>query len=189
MRLCKGGNMSAPPLDQETGVRAFRSARLDDLAAVRALTEAAYASYVPILGDWPAPVEEDYVPRIESGQVHLVEVDRTMVGLLVLERHFDHAAIYSVAIRPDRQGEGHGLALLRLAENTTRSWSLGELRLYTNARMERNLSLYARLGYRETGRRSHPKRSGFVIVDMAYTIAPHSVDVDLQDSHRCSDAH
>jgi hypothetical protein len=36
--------------------------------------------------------------------------------------------------------------------------------------MTRNLALYARCGYRETGRRSNPARPGWVAVDMEKTL-------------------
>ncbi len=149
-----------------TSARSFRLARADDLWAVQALTQAAYAPYTVLLGYPPLPATEDHRPRVEAGQVHLAEVAGTVVGLLVLERHPDHAMIYSVAVLPARQGEGHGLALLCLAEDMARSWGVPELRLYTNARMERNIAFYSALGFRETGRRPHPRRASFTIVDM-----------------------
>ena len=151
----------------EPPCRIFRLAGADDLDRVQALTEAAYAPYVVLLGYPPLPATEDHLPRIVDGQVHLAEVAGTVVGLLVLERHPSHAMVYSVAVLPGRQGEGHGLALLRLAESEARSWGVSELRLYTNARMERNIALYAAYGLHETGRRPHPRRPGFTIVDMA----------------------
>ncbi len=154
----------------EPPCRTLRLAGPDDHAMVQALTEAAYAPYTVLLGYPPLPVTEDHRPRVEAGQVHLAEVSGVVVGLLVLERHPDHAMIYSVAVLPARQGEGHGLALLRLAEDEARSWAIPKLRLYTNARMERNIGLYAALGFHETGRRPHPRRPGFTIVDMAKSI-------------------
>ncbi len=51
------------------------------------------------------------------------------MGRLVLKQHPDHAMVYSLAVLPDCQGEGHGLALLRLAEEEARSWGVFELRL------------------------------------------------------------
>ncbi len=72
----------------------------------------------------------------------------------------------SVAVAPDRQSRGHGLALLQFAETLATQAGLTELRLYTNGRMERNIALYAALGYRETGRRPNPQRPGWTIVDM-----------------------
>lgn len=155
----------------EPSCRTFRLAGADDLGTVQAVTEAAYAPYTALLGSPPLPVTEDHRPRVEAGQIHLAEVPGTVVGLLVLERHPDHAMIYSVAVLPARQREGHGLALLRLAEDEARSWGVPELRLYTNARMERNIGLYAALGFHETGRRPHPKRPSFTIVDMTRSIA------------------
>ena len=147
--------------------RTFRMAGVDDLAVVRTLTGAAYSSYLPVLGYPPQSVTEDYLPRITAGEVRLAEVAGTVVGLLVLEQHLDHAMIYSVAVLPDRQGEGHGQALLRLAEEETRRCGFPELRLYTNARTERNIALYIVAGFGETGRRPHPKRAGVTVVDMA----------------------
>ena len=151
----------------EPSDRRFRLAGIDDLRMVQALTEAAYAPYTALLGNPPLPVTENYRPRVEAGQVHLAEDAGTVVGLLVLERHPDHAMVYSVAVLPERQGEGHGLALLRLAEEEARSWGVPELRLYTNALMERDIGLYASIGFHETGRRPHPRRPSFTIVDMS----------------------
>ena len=133
---------------------------------VRTLTEAAYASYLPVLGYPPQPVTEDYLPRITAGQVRLAEVAGAVVGLLVLEQHLDHAMIYSAAVLPDRQ-RGHGQALLWLAEEEARRCGFRELRLYTTARMERNVALYVVAGFSETGRRPHPRKAGIMVVDMA----------------------
>ncbi len=143
-----------------------RKARTSDLASIVALTEAAYRPYTQQFGYPPIPVTEDYAPRIERGEVWLAEQGGKIVGLLVLERHADHAMIFSVAVDPAVQGTGRGVVLLRFAEDQTRSWGLRELRLYTNARMERNIALYLAFGFHETGRRPNPLRPGWTIVDM-----------------------
>lgn len=145
----------------------LRRATPADLGAVALLTAEAYAPYTVLLGAPPVPVTEDYAPRIAAGEVWLLEPAGRLAGLLVLERHPDHALIYSVAVAPGQQGQGFGSMLLRFAEAKARDWGLGELRLYTNIRMERNVAIYRAVGYRETGRRSHPQRPGFTIVDMA----------------------
>ena len=54
----------------------------------------------------------------------------------------------------------------------TASWGLSELRLYTHALMTRNQAIYARRGFRETGRRPHPKRASFTVVDMVKAVVP-----------------
>ncbi|TIT50241.1 MAG: GNAT family N-acetyltransferase, partial [Mesorhizobium sp.] len=52
----------------------------------------------------------------------------------------------------------------------TQLWGLPEVRLYTNAKMERNIALYKEYGFHETGRRPNPYRPGWTIVDMAKTV-------------------
>ena len=145
----------------------MRLARPEDLAAIVALTEAAYAPYKAILDAPPIPVTEDYAPRIARGEVWLLESGGELAGVLTLERHAVHAMIFSVAVSPAFQGKGFGIALLRHADEQTRQWDLPEIRLYTNAKMERNIALYLAYGYRETGRRPNPYRPGWVLVDMA----------------------
>lgn len=120
--------IEARPSGTRAPDRSFRLAVVDGLDVVQALTGVAYAPYTLLLGSPPLPVTEDYRPRVEAGQVYLAEVAGNIVGLLVLEQHPDHAMVYSLAVRPDRQGEGHGLALLRLAEEEARSWGVFELR-------------------------------------------------------------
>ena len=145
----------------------MRLARSEDLAAIVALTEAAYAPYDAILDAPPIPVTEDYAPRIARGEVWLLESGGELAGVITLERHEDHAMIFSVAVSPAFQGKGFGIALLKYADEQTRLWGLPEIRLYTNAKMERNIALYLAYGYRETGRRPNPYRPGWVLVDMA----------------------
>jgi len=148
----------------------MRLARPEDLAAIVALTEAAYAPYKAILDAPPIPVTEDYAPRIARGEVWLLESGGELAGVLTLERHADHAMIFSVAVSPAFQGKGFGIALLRHADEQTRQWDLPEIRLYTNAKMERNIALYLAYGYRETGRRPNPYRPGWTLVDMAKAV-------------------
>ncbi|MEI8701123.1 GNAT family N-acetyltransferase [Mesorhizobium sp. ISC15] len=148
----------------------IRRALAGDLDAVVELNTAAYAPYTALLGAPPIPVTEDYAPRIERGEVWLLESDDETAGLLVLERHADHAMIFSVAVAPASQGKGFGISLLNHADEQTRLQGLPEVRLYTNARMERNIALYKEYGFHETGRRPNPYRPGWTIVDMAKTV-------------------
>lgn len=149
-----------------------RSATAADLDAVADLTRRAYAPYTALFGAPPLPVTEDYAPRIAAGEVWVLDdggeaaPGRRLAAVLVLERHGGHAMIYSVAVAPERQGRGHASTLLRFAEERARGWDVAELRLYTNARMQRNLAIYAAKGWRELARRPHPLRRAFTIVDM-----------------------
>ena len=145
----------------------LRRALAGDLQTVVSLTEAAYAPYTALFGAPPIPVTEDYAPRIDRGEVWLLESGGELAGLLVLERHRDHAMIFSVAVAPPFRARGFGIALLNFADEQTRSWGVPEVRLYTNARMERNIALYTAYGFHETGRRPNPYRPGWTLVDMA----------------------
>ncbi len=149
-----------------------RLASREDAATIVKLTHDAYAPWTDLLGVAPIPVTEDYEPRIEAGEVWLLERDDEPVGLLVIEMHPDHAMIFSIAVSPDYQGLGLGIHLLRFAEDQAKRFRLGEIRLYTNARMEKNIALYQSFGYRETGRRPNPLRPGLTIVDMVKSLVP-----------------
>lgn len=144
----------------------LRLAEAADLDAVTAITAAAYAHYTDLLGAPPVPTTEDYRPRIAAGEVSLLDVDGDPAGLIVLQRYADHVMIFSVAVSPKYQGRKLGSRLLRFADDRAREAGLGRVTLYTNARMERNIALYAAHGYHETGRRAHPARPGWVLVDM-----------------------
>jgi len=148
----------------------MRLATIAELPAVVALTSAAYQPYTDLFGYPPIPVTEDYVPRIERGEVWLREADRAVVGLSVIERHADHVMLFSIAVSPNAQKAGHGVAMLRWLEDRSWEWAVPEIRLYTNARMERNIALYCAFGFQETGRRPNPYRPGWTIVDMAKTV-------------------
>ncbi|MEI5679639.1 MULTISPECIES: GNAT family N-acetyltransferase [unclassified Mesorhizobium] len=150
----------------------IRRALSDDLSAVVALTEQAYAPYTALFGAPPIPVTEDYAPRIDAGEVWLLESDGELAGLVVFELHEDHLLVFSIAVSPAFQGKGLGVTLLRWLEDRTRAATLPEIRLYTNARMERNIALYLAYGFHETGRRPNPVRPGWVVVDMAKDVAP-----------------
>ena len=138
----------------------IRQAQPDDLALVKAITYAAYSPYEQELGGLPMPVHVDYAPRIAAGEVWLLNDH----GVLVLERHPDHAMIFSVAVHPDAHGTGAGRTLLDEAERLAAG--LPELRLYTNSRMTKNQAIYAKRGFVETGRRPHPTWDGHIVVDM-----------------------
>lgn len=145
----------------------LRRATIADEAVVAALTEAAYAPYTALFGYPPLPVTEDYAPRIARGEVWLLEQGLDLLGLIALERADDHILIFSVAVAPHHQGRGVGRKLLDFAEEQARLLGLSEVRLYTNALMERNIAIYKGRGYVETCRRPNPKRPGWTVVDMA----------------------
>ena len=102
---------------REVSARKIRRADQSDLAVVQGISADAYiAAYVPMLGYIPLPAEEDYVPRIERGEVWLLACGDSDIGVAVLEERRDHLLVYSIAVRPTEQGSGHGRALLDFAD-------------------------------------------------------------------------
>ena len=84
----------------------------------------------------------------------------------MLEPADDHLAIFSLAVLPAHQSQSIGCWMLDAAERMARNVNLPELRLYTNARMDRNIKFYQQAGFHETGRRPNPHRPGWTLVDM-----------------------
>jgi ribosomal protein S18 acetylase RimI-like enzyme len=147
---------------------AIRRAREAEAEAVRAICAAAYIpAYAPIIGTAPRPALEDYAPRIGRGEVWLIETAAGPIATLALEPQADHLLVYSIAVLPEHQGQGHARRLLAFAEEQARRSGHREVRLYTNDRMEKNLALYRRCGFVESGRRPHPSRPGITLVDLA----------------------
>jgi GNAT superfamily N-acetyltransferase len=74
------------------------------------------------------------------------------------------AHVGRLSVVPDRQGQGLGSGLLTELEDALPA-AVAELRLFTGERSAANLRLYARLGYRETGRTPTP--AGYALVHLA----------------------
>ena len=130
----------------------IRRARAADAAAASAITRAAYARWVPIIGREPAPMSADLAASADAGLLWVAEDGGAAVGVLVLVPHPDHLLLESVAVAPDAQGRGIGTALLRFADEQAAAAGLPEVRLYTHEAMTTNIRLYERHGYRETHR-------------------------------------
>lgn len=133
----------------------LRRASLADAGAVRALTRAAYAHWVPMIGREPRPMTADYERAVRDHIVELYEEEGQLIALIEVVPKPDHLLIENIAVRPDRHGEGLGEALLGHADELARALGLDELRLYTNAAFASNLTFYARRGFREFLREPH----------------------------------
>lgn len=139
----------AIPAPSASAIRAgLRRATPADAAAVRDLSRAAYAKWVPVIGREPLPMTADYETAVRDHVVDLLEQDGALAGLIELRPEADHLLIVNVAVAPAHQGRGHGRALLAHAEALARRLGLPEMRLYTNGRFTENLALYERVGYR-----------------------------------------
>ncbi len=138
---------SLPPLTDV--IRAgLRHATPADAAAVRDLTRAAYAKWVPVLGREPKPMTADYDAAVRDHVVDMLHLDGELAALIEMHPEADHLLIVNVAVSPAYQGRGCGHALLAHAEELTRSLGLKEMRLYTSIHLTENVKLYERVGYK-----------------------------------------
>jgi pimeloyl-ACP methyl ester carboxylesterase/N-acetylglutamate synthase-like GNAT family acetyltransferase len=118
-----------------------------DAAAIQALTRAAYAAWVPLIGREPLPMGADYAAAVREHRFDLAYLDGEFVALLETHAEPGCLVVVNVAVAPGRQGRGLGRRLLAHAEAIARAEGLGELRLYTNAAFARNIAIYQRAGY------------------------------------------
>lgn len=142
---------------EDAGHKTVRRATTADAAAVRELTRAAYAKWVPILGREPRPMTVDYDAALREHLIDMRHAGGEPVALIEMAPTADHLLIVNVAVVPAQQGRGHGRALMAHAEEVARSLNLSEVRLYTNALFAENLRLYSRLGYRVDREEQHPQ--------------------------------
>ncbi|MER6026661.1 GNAT family N-acetyltransferase [Streptomyces sp. NPDC001851] len=128
-----------------------RPAVADDVAAVKAVTDAAYRHYIERIGVVPQPMEADHAADVAGGKVFVT--GEPVVGLVVIEAFAGHLFLDSIAVRPDAHGAGVGRRLLHFVDARARELGLGEIRLYTNALMWENQEIYPKYGYEVVERR------------------------------------
>jgi len=132
---------------------AVRRATAEDADKLTALARAAYARHVPAIGREPMPMSADWAKLLSEQEIWILDGPAgEAVASLALDIQPDHVMIWSVAVAPAHQKRGLGRRLMALAEARACALRRPELRLFTNARMEGNIALYHRLGYRETQR-------------------------------------
>jgi ribosomal protein S18 acetylase RimI-like enzyme len=123
----------------------IRPATAADVAAVKAVTDAAYRPYIERIGRVPVPMEADHAANVAAGRVFVT--GDPVVGLVVIEAYDDHLFLDSIAVHPDAHGGGVGRRLLEFVDARARALGLPEVRLYTNVKMWENQKIYPRFGY------------------------------------------
>jgi len=144
--------MSQPALNPQqaphvTTEPQIRRATADDVAAIRALTRAAYAKWVAVIGREPVPMAADYDQAVREHRIDLLFEDGTLAALIEIVDRGDHLLIENLAVAPHAQRRGLGKRLLAHAEALAAELARPLLRLYTNPRFAGNVDLYARAGF------------------------------------------
>ncbi|CAN5596060.1 GNAT family N-acetyltransferase [soil metagenome] len=126
----------------------LRTAVPADATAIRDLTRAAYAKWVPLIGREPRPMLADYEAAVRKHRFDLLYVAGELAALIETLDEGDQLLVENVAVSPSHQGQGLGTRLMAQAEVVARGLGHGRIWLYTNQRFEENIRLYSRLGYR-----------------------------------------
>ena len=135
---------------------ALRRATLVDAVAIRDLTRAAYAKWVPLIGREPLPMRVDYSVAVVEHIIDVYETERRIAALVEIVPKESYLLIENIAVSPDVQGMGIGNLLVDHVEAMARALHLGEVRLYTNAAFTSNIEFYARRGFQEFQREPFP---------------------------------
>jgi ribosomal protein S18 acetylase RimI-like enzyme len=126
----------------------LRQAVAADAPAIRELTRAAYAKWVPLIGREPKPMTADYAEAVAKHRFDLLYVCGMLAALIETIAEADHLLVENVAVSPSFQGRGLGRKLMAHAEKLAAASGFGDIRLYTNKRFAENIELYRKLGYR-----------------------------------------
>ncbi|MBN4095243.1 MULTISPECIES: GNAT family N-acetyltransferase [Methylobacterium] len=127
---------------------ALRRGAPADADAIRALVEAAYTKWIPVIGRLPIPMRADYAQALRDHRFDLLVAGPDLAGLIETRTEADHLLVVNVAVHPAFQGRGFGSRLMGRADAVAGEAGLTRLRLYTNKKYTANLRLYGALGYR-----------------------------------------
>ncbi len=147
----------------------LRQALPADAAAIRSLTRAAYAKWVPLIGREPKPMGADYEAAVRAHRFDLLYRDGNLAALVETIVEPDHLLIENLAVLPACQGLGLGRRLMAHVERLAEAQGFAEVRLYTNKLFAENVAFYERLGYRVY--REEEFRGG-IAVHMSKAIGP-----------------
>jgi ribosomal protein S18 acetylase RimI-like enzyme len=125
----------------------LRRATPADAPAIAALTRAAYAKWVEVIGREPLPMQADYDEALLRHRFDLWEDKGALRALIETTPDGDHLLIVNLAVAPDAQGLGLGSRLLDHAEALATEMGLSGLRLYTNRLIVANVAYYNRRGF------------------------------------------
>ncbi|KAF5003321.1 hypothetical protein FDECE_10120 [Fusarium decemcellulare] len=146
--------MADPPFTSDRV--ALARAKAEDVPAIKSIVNSAYTKYIERIGKPPAPMLADYDELLQSHDVFVLrELDSdVVVGSIMLSQAPDSIKINNLVVDVTAQGRGYGGVLMRYAEDFAKAKGRPALTLFTNVKMYENLSLYPKMGFDETERRT-----------------------------------
>jgi len=145
----------------------------DEAHIVHTLTQSAFKHYLGLL-DPPSGVvrESAYLVRhdLEAHGGAIAWMGVVPVGCLRLEVESDHLHVRRVAVPPEYQRKGIGIALMEWAHGHARTLGLREVRLGVRLQLSGNQAFYRHLGYKVVASHRHPAQRGVTWYDMVRTV-------------------
>jgi len=130
------------------------TAKAEDVPAIKPMIDAAYSKYIERLGKLPAAMTAEYDKLVEAENVYVLRAGGNMVGSILLSRDGDSIKVNNLVVDPSAQGRGYGRVLMDHAEDMARAQGLAAVTLFTNEKMHENITLYTKIGFTETGRKT-----------------------------------
>jgi ribosomal protein S18 acetylase RimI-like enzyme len=146
-----------------------RKAEAHEAATVTAVIHAAFEPYRGrLVPDSSAHAEtvETVRGKMASGGAVLAERDGRMLAAVLFEPEGDALYIGRLAVLPEARRNGLAQRLVEAVEAIARERGVARLTLGVRLSLEDNIRLFTRLGFRETGRTSHPGFTEHTSMDM-----------------------
>lgn len=131
----------------------IREARVEDSVQLKLVMESAYSIYEERMeGNRLPPLEVDYKDEIENYPVWVVEMNKEIVGGIILLFESDYCQIANIGVHTKYQGYGIGKGLLQFAESVAEQKGYSIIKLATHVLFTENLVYYTKLGWTEYDR-------------------------------------
>jgi molybdopterin-guanine dinucleotide biosynthesis adapter protein len=126
---------------------AVRRAGPGEADAIRDLTRAVYAKWIPAIGREPLPMTVDYDKAVVEHWIDVLEENGRLLALIETIPRADHLFVENLAVAEGAQGRGLARELLQHAMRLARASGLPFLRLATHKAFESNVAMYRHLDF------------------------------------------
>ncbi len=126
----------------------IRAANFADAPQLFHCVVEAFMDYIPLIGQTPGPMLEDYCVGIEKHHTFVAEEAGELLGLVLLKEGEGGIMWLDVlATYPQKRSRGAGRALIAYAEAYMRGLGKQACHIYTHVKYTRTIGIYQSLGY------------------------------------------